>query len=250
MSLLSRSHIFCKLCSKIQNSTVQLNRTIIYLKRHRKPKSWQDPWNPYRGKGGLYHPDYIVPIFDEEILQSLPLEVRSRPVKAATINDPAMFYYNPVVQKFINMVSQGSKYNGRLITDRMLCEIKRIQVTKYWQTTDEAERAKIETNPVKIFEQAVDNAKPLIGTIKQLKLGTVHQIPIALFDNTKLFMALRWLKLEAREKDVKTKMHISLAKHVMQMYAGEGPVIEKRDELHRLAENNKSYIQLRRNAIM
>ena len=49
------------------------------------------------------------------------------------------------------------------------------------------------------------------GTTKVNKLGTTHHVPIALFDNTKLFLALRWLKLQAREKSVRTKMYQSLA---------------------------------------
>ena len=157
--------MLCFLCKLPTPSLISLqqSRSVIVLNRHRKPKAWQDPWNPYRGKGGRYPPEYIIPVFDQEIQQSLPPEVRSRKVKAATINDPATFYHNPVVQKFINMVSQGSKYNGRMITERMLCEIKRIQVEKYWKCEDELERAKMETNPVKIFMQAVENAKPFVG---------------------------------------------------------------------------------------
>ena len=90
----------------------------------------------------------------------------------------------------------------------------------------------------------------ITGTYRVYRLGVYHHVPIVLTENTKNFYVLRWLKLQAREKSLTTEMHISLARHVLQMYNKEGPVMQKRDDLHRLAENNKSYIQLRKNAMI
>ena len=145
-----------------RNFFVQPCRTKTNVRRHRKPKSWEDPWNPYLGKGGRYSPRYIVPIFDEEVQRNLPPEVRERPVKAATINDPVTFYHHLVVNKFINIIMVGSKVAGRKIVENMFYEIKKVQVKKYWQASEE-ERKSIETDPMKIFLKAVENATPLIG---------------------------------------------------------------------------------------
>ncbi|XP_074870961.1 small ribosomal subunit protein uS7m isoform X1 [Carettochelys insculpta] len=204
-----------------------------------------------------YSPRYLEPEVNKEVyrkpLQELSEEEKTQqelkavqPIKAAPSNVTSSVFSDPVISKFINiMMKGGNKVLARSIMTQTLEAIKRKQIEKYHQASEE-ERESIECNPYVIFHQALKNCKPIIGLCNIKKGGKTYQVPIALHDNRKRFLAMKWLITECREnKHYRTFMHEKLAQELLQAFNNEGPVVKRKHDMHKMAEANRAYAHYR-----
>ena len=68
-----------------------------------------------------------------------------------------------------------SFYFISILSFQALENIKHVQVEKYHKS-DEATKPTIELNPVNIFHQALENAKPLVMTKRIKRGGSTYQV--------------------------------------------------------------------------
>uniref|UniRef100_A0A8C5QJ75 Mitochondrial ribosomal protein S7 n=1 Tax=Leptobrachium leishanense TaxID=445787 RepID=A0A8C5QJ75_9ANUR len=124
-------------------------------------------------------------------------------------------------------------------------EIKRVQLQKYYKAPED-ERRNIECNPYNVFHQALSNCQPIIGLTSVVKSGKSYQVPTPLTDNRRRFLAMKWMITECREnKHRRTLMYEKLSQALLEAFHGEGQVIKKKHELHKMAESNRAFAHFR-----
>ncbi|KAM4692251.1 small ribosomal subunit protein uS7m [Rhinophrynus dorsalis] len=204
-----------------------------------------------------YNPMYLDPETDKERYRR-PLEEMSeeekterelkivRPIKASPANVTSSLFTDPTISKFTNMMMKGGdKILSRSIMNKTLEEIKRIQLEKYYKAPED-ERSSIECNPYTIFHQALENCQPIIGLTSILRGGKSYQVPTPLQENRRRFLAMKWIITECRDKKHRrTLMYEKLAQAMLEAYHGQGDVVKKKHELHKMAEANRAFAHFR-----
>jgi len=153
---------------------------------------------------------------------------RRRPQRRQPLPDPK--YKSMVLSKFINSVMRrGKKSVAESIVYGALDIIKE-------KTPSESE--------LKVFEQAVENAKPLLQVKSRRVGGATYQVPVEIAPATRTATAYRWIINFAQARNEKT-MAERLAAELLDCYGNQGATIRRKDEMHRMAEANKAFAHLR-----
>ncbi|XP_076864005.1 small ribosomal subunit protein uS7m [Brachyhypopomus gauderio] len=217
------------------------------------------PWTPRLClvRWSRYNPHYLDPDIRKEAytvpeaeLSPTEREQRelkaTRPIKAAPSGATSSPFNEPVLSKFINMMMwDGNKILARGLMTQTLEAIKRKQVEKYHKG-QAAERETIECNPYVIFQEAIENCKPVIGLTSIKRGGKTYQVPVPLTDNRRRFLAMKWMITECRDnKHRRTLMYEKLSQELLAAFANEGNVVKRKHDLHKLAEANRAYAHYR-----
>ncbi len=99
-------------------------------------------------------------------------------------------------------------------------------------------------NPLEIFDQALQNATPLIEVKPRRVGGSTYQTPIEIRPERRESLAMRWLVQTARNRPGRS-MAEKLANELMDAARGEGATIKKKEDTHRMAEANKAFAHYR-----
>lgn len=146
---------------------------------------------------------------------------------------PALYiasYSTPLLEKFINYVMlDGKKTIARQIMKDTLQVIKE----------------KTQQDPLKVFEQAINNVKPAMEVRAKRIGGSVYQIPMEVKPGRQLMLAFRWI-IDTARKQKGAPMAKRLANELVQAFNNEGNAIKKKDETHRMAQANKAYAHFAR----
>lgn len=150
-------------------------------------------------------------------------EVRKREI----LPDPK--YHDKLVAKFINgLMRRGKKSVAERIFYRALELIKE----------------KIHADPLKIFQQAMENVKPLIEVRPRRVGGATYQVPVEVRPERKTSLAIRWLISYAKQRPEKT-MEEKLSAELIDAANNRGGAIKKREDTHKMAEANKAFAHYR-----
>jgi small subunit ribosomal protein S7 len=104
------------------------------------------------------------------------------------------------------------------------------------------ERAK--SNPLEVFEQAMDNAMPMLETRSRRVGGATYQVPMEVPSYRRWSLGLRWLVESARERPGRS-MAQKLSAELMDASRGEGAAVRRRENVHRMAEANRAFAHFR-----
>jgi len=152
---------------------------------------------------------------------------RSRSVKRQVIPDAK--YGNRLISMFINkLMVEGRKSLAEHIMYDALDKIE--------------ERAK--RDPVEVFEQAVQNATPVVETKPRRVGGATYQVPVDIRAERRMALALRWLLQSARARRGRT-MADRLADELTEAADNQGVTIKKKTDTHRMAEANRAFAHFR-----
>lgn len=111
----------------------------------------------------------------------------------------------PRVEKFINMIMVSGKKNiAREIFTTTLKEIG----------------ANGHTNPMLVWETAIENASPNLMVKSKRVGGAVYAIPLEVKGEKKFFYAVKWI-VEAARKAKGKPMHKKLAKELLESYTNQ-----------------------------
>jgi small subunit ribosomal protein S7 len=139
-------------------------------------------------------------------------------------------FNSKVVAKFINMVmDKGKKATAERVVYNAL-EIAKNKLT--------------ETDGLKVFHKALDNARPQLEVKPRRVGGATYQVPIEVRHERGISLAMRWIRDFARAKKGKP-MDEKLADEIIAACKNEGPAIKKRDDTHKMAEANKAFAHFR-----
>ncbi len=100
-------------------------------------------------------------------------------------------------------------------------------------------------DPVAVFEKALENVMPDIEVRPRRIGGGVYQVPTEVKADRQFSLASRWILTAARHKKGRP-MYFKLAKELMEAYDNAGDAIKKKQEVHRMAEANKTFAHLAR----
>lgn len=94
-----------------------------------------------------------------------------------------------------------------------------------------------------VLIEALNNTKPLIGFRNVRLRGSSYKIPYFLNNQEQIKVALGWFLTAARNSN--SSVVNSLAKELVQASLKQGDLIKRRDEIHRLANQNKVFAHYR-----
>ncbi|MFP4353680.1 MAG: 30S ribosomal protein S7 [Phycisphaerae bacterium] len=135
-------------------------------------------------------------------------------------------YNSKLLAKFINvMMLDGKKWASQKIMYQALDMIS----------------SKIKDTPaIEVFEEAIQNIKPLIEVRSKRVGGANYQVPMQVNSKRQLSLAMRWVR-DAVRKTSGRPMYQRIANEIMAAYNGEGTAMQTRENVHRMAEANKAF---------
>ena len=142
---------------------------------------------------------------------------------------PDAKYGSLVLAKFINFIMyDGRKDTAEKIIYKTLNKIKE----------------KTKNDPIKIFNEAIENIRPNLEVRSRRVGGATYQVPVEVRTKRSQTLALRWL-LEATRKRKNKTMSDKLFNELMDASQKKGAAIKKREDTHRMAESNKAFAHYR-----
>lgn len=152
---------------------------------------------------------------------------RRRAPKRKISPDPK--YSSVRLAKFINNVMRDGKKSlaQRIVYDAL--EIIKQKTKK--------------ENPLEVFDQAIDNASPLLEVKSRRVGGANYQVPYEVRGERREALAMRWIIEAAKNKKGKP-MSEKLAMEIIDASRNEGDAIRKKQTVHKMAEANKAFAHL------
>ena len=150
--------------------------------------------------------------------------------KRVLAKDPV--YQSRMVSRLINRVMQRGK--------------KTIAQKHVYQAFELIEKETKES-PLEVFQKAVDNAKPSMEVRPRRVGGASYQVPLPVRGDRKESLAIRWLIQAARarpNKEFKT-FDQKLAAELLAAAKREGGAVQRKEQIHKLAEANKAFAHFR-----
>ena len=99
-------------------------------------------------------------------------------------------------------------------------------------------------DPVKVIEQAVRNATPLVEVKARRVRGSTYQVPLAVRSERGTALAIRWLLSSSRSRSGRS-MVLKVTNEFLEASKNTGGAVRKRDQVHRMAEANKAFASYR-----
>jgi len=99
-------------------------------------------------------------------------------------------------------------------------------------------------DPIGIFNQALENSKPILQVKSRRVGGATYQVPVEIAPNTRRALAFRWIIEFSRKRGEKTMIE-RLAGELIDCYNKQGSTIKRREDTHRMAEANKAFAHFR-----
>ena len=108
----------------------------------------------------------------------------------------------------------------------------------------DAIKSKSGKDPIEVFIQALQNARPMVEVKSRRVGGANFQVPVEVRPVRRMALAMRWLREAARKRGEKS-MGQRLAAELLEASEGRGGAVKKREEVHRMAEANKAFSHFR-----
>ena len=143
------------------------------------------------------------------------------------IPDPK--YSNKLVSKFINSIMIDGK---KSVAESILYGA--------FNTIEE----KTKENPVKVFEKAIENVRPIIEVKSRRVGGSTYQVPTEIRPSRRTALGIRWIISYSRGRSEKG-MAQKLAGELMDAANQRGATIKKKEDTHKMAEANKAFAHFR-----
>ena len=105
-------------------------------------------------------------------------------------------------------------------------------------------KQKTNESPVKIFEQALENVKPMIEVKSRRVGGSTYQVPTEVRPSRRTALGIRWIIGFARKRSEKS-MAIKLAAELLDAANKKGAAVKKKDDTHKMADANKAFAHYR-----
>ncbi len=143
---------------------------------------------------------------------------------------PDPIYNDALVAKFINHIMKRGK---KTIAQKI--------VYKAFELVKE----KTKKEPVEVFNLALKNVGPLLEVKPKRIGGAIYQVPTEVGEVRRRTLAMRWIINAAQSKKGKP-MKIKLAEELIDALNNQGAAVEKRKNIHRMAEANRTFAHFAR----
>ena len=143
--------------------------------------------------------------------------------------NPDPKFGNLVVSKFMNSIM----YEGK----------KSVAEAIVYGALDIIE-GKTKTNPINVFQQALDNVMPSIEVRSRRVGGATYQVPVEVRNDRRQALGIRWIITAARDRNEKTMVE-RLSAELLDASNNRGNAAKKREDTHRMAEANRAFSHYR-----
>jgi len=143
--------------------------------------------------------------------------------KRIILADPK--YKSQIVAKFINTIMTSGK---KSIAEKIM-----------YSAFDQIEK-KTKELPLKVFEKAMENVKPILEVRSRRVGGSTYQVPTEIRSYRRDTLAIRWI-IEAARKRSEKSMANKLSAEILDAYHQRGSAVKKREDTHKMAEANKAF---------
>jgi small subunit ribosomal protein S7 len=142
---------------------------------------------------------------------------------------PDHFYNSTLISKFINTIlKKGKKSIAESIVYKAMERVNQ----------------KSKEDPLKMFEKAVENVRPVLETKSRRVGGATYQVPVEVLLNRSISLAIRWLIGYARNRAGKS-MEEKLSAEIIDAVNNRGGAVKKREDIHKMAESNRAFAHYR-----
>jgi small subunit ribosomal protein S7 len=154
---------------------------------------------------------------------------RHRAEKREVLPDPK--FGDVVLSRFMNVLMyDGKKSTAEGIVYGAMDTLKR--------------RGGANSDPLRLFHEAMDNVKPAVDVRSRRVGGATYQVPVEVRPERRQALAIRWLIESARKRGEHT-MEDRLSAELMDAANNRGSAVKKREDTHRMAEANKAFSHYR-----
>ena len=100
------------------------------------------------------------------------------------------------------------------------------------------------SQPMEVFEKALDNCMPELELKLRRVGGANYQVPVEVSDERRLTLGLRWIVNYSRLRSERT-MEERLANEIIDASNGVGQSVKKKEDTLKMAEANKAFAHYR-----
>jgi small subunit ribosomal protein S7 len=139
------------------------------------------------------------------------------------------------------------KFDSKLVTKFINCVMrdgKKSTAESLLYNAFDVMQEKSKESPLKLFEKAVDNVRPLIEVKSRRVGGSTYQVPTEIRPSRRTALGIRWIIGYARKRPEKG-MANKLAAELLDASNNRGASVKKREDTHKMAEANKAVAQCR-----
>lgn len=152
---------------------------------------------------------------------------RKAPVRPV-MPDPV--YNSKVITKFINSLMYDGKKS--VATQIMYGALKAI------------EQKNKELKGIEVFENAMDNVRPIMEVKSRRVGGATYQVPVEVRAARQQALAIRWIISFARKRSERTMID-KLAAELLDAANSRGAAFKKKEDTYKMAEANKAFAHYR-----
>ena len=138
-------------------------------------------------------------------------------------------------------------YKSKVVTklvNRIMLDGKKGVAEKILYEAFDMVKEKTGSEPVTVFEKALENIKPQLEVKSRRVGGSNYQVPVEVSETRSQTLGLRWLVNYARLRGGHT-MAENLANEIIDASNGTGASIKKKEDTHKMAEANKAFAHYR-----
>lgn len=139
------------------------------------------------------------------------------------------------------------KFDSKLVTklvNTVMLDGKKTVAQRIVYTAFSIIEEKLERPALELFEEALENIKPVLEVKARRIGGATYQVPLEIRADRRQTLGLRWLVGYARKRHEKT-MADKLAGEIMDALNQNGGAHKKKEEVHKMAEANKAFAHYR-----
>ena len=138
-------------------------------------------------------------------------------------------------------------YNSKVITkfiNKLMWDGKKSVAEKIFYNALKIIDEKGEKKGIEVFEEAIENVKPLLEVKSRRVGGATYQVPVEVRPVRQQSLAIRWLVDAARNRNERT-MAQRLANELMDAANKRGAAFKKKEDTYKMAEANKAFAHYR-----
>lgn len=141
----------------------------------------------------------------------------------------------------------NSRIVHRVINKTMKDGKKTIARRHVYKALEEAGRVKKTDKPEKLLEEAIGKIAPNMEVRPRRVGGASYQVPMPVRGERRINLALGWLVEEARRRPNKEYHEFwqKLAAEILEAAEGQGRAVERKNQMHKMAEANKAFAHFR-----
>jgi small subunit ribosomal protein S7 len=144
-------------------------------------------------------------------------------------------------------VAPDDRYNSELVSrfiNRLMLHGKKSVATNVIYGAFDIIGERTHRNPLEVFNQAVENATPVLEVRPRRVGGATYQIPVEVRPERRTSLAIRWI-IRAAQARKGRPLADRLADELMDASRNTGTTVKKKEDTHKMAEANRAFAHYR-----